>query len=60
MEKYIKALQILIDFEIAIMHKKIDKIKELLTNTEYTSYFSKDEKQMTELVRLQGLAIELL
>jgi hypothetical protein len=58
--KHIKALQILIDFEIAIMHNRKHKIKDLLSNTEYTKYFSCDVKQTSELVRLQSLAIELL
>jgi hypothetical protein len=61
MKDYKEALQTLIDYEIAIRHKRIDDIKKLFKNSFNLSvHFSKNEKLTAELVGLQARAAELL
>jgi hypothetical protein len=61
MEKYKEALQTIIDYEIAIKHKRIDDIEKLFKNSfTLSQHFSKNEKLTAELVALQAQAVELL
>jgi hypothetical protein len=61
MEKYKNALQTLIDYEIAIKHKRIDDIKKLFKNSFTLSQdFSVNEKMQAELVEVQIRAHKIL